>query len=51
MIRDERADDIPAIRGIVDAAFEAVPHSNRTEAAIIDILRESRAMVISLVAI
>jgi putative acetyltransferase len=44
IIRDERPADIAAIRRITDAAFEDVPQSRQTEAAVIDALRSAEAM-------
>ena len=50
-IRYELSDDITAIRAVVTAAFASVPQSNQTEPAIIDRLRSSDALVLSLVAV
>lgn len=50
LIRDERPDDAPAISAITDAAFTDHPHSNQTEARIVDALRAAEAMTVSLVA-
>lgn len=49
-IRDERADDIDAIRAVVAAAFAAHPHSRQTEHRIVDALRAAGALSLSLVA-
>ena len=51
IIRDEQPEDLPSIRAIVTAAFETAPYSNQTEAAIVDDLRKSGALTISLVAV
>ncbi|MEF2070864.1 GNAT family N-acetyltransferase [Consotaella aegiceratis] len=50
-IRPETASDAAAIRALTDAAFRDAPHSDGTEAAIIDRLREAGAMTLSLVAV
>ncbi len=50
-IREETSRDIDVIRSITRAAFISVEHSNQTESAIIDALRESGALSISLVAV
>jgi putative acetyltransferase len=49
-IRTEHAGDLAAIRDVTEAAFRAVPHSSGSEARIIDALRESGALALSLVA-
>ena len=51
LIRPERATDIAAIRALTDAAFADVPQSRQTESAIIDGLRDSGALTVSLVAV
>ena len=50
IIRDETPDDIPAIRALVASAFADAPHSDGTEAAIVDALRKAGALSLSLVA-
>jgi putative acetyltransferase len=50
-IRPELPEDIEAIRQITKAAFEPIEHSDHTEAAIVDALREAEALTISLVAV
>ena len=50
VIRDEAPGDAPAIRALVDAAFETAPHSSGTEGAILDRLRADGDLAISLVA-
>jgi putative acetyltransferase len=50
MIRREQPSDIPAIRAVVTSAFRDAPHSSGNEAGIIDGLRESGALTISLIA-
>lgn len=49
-IREETPLDIAAIRSIVTGAFETAPHSSGREAAIVDELRNSNALALSLVA-
>lgn len=49
-IRDERAGDEAAIRRIAALAFAGAPHSDGTEADIIERLREASALTVSLVA-
>ena len=51
LIRDERTADIDAIRRVVTAAFANVSLSQQTEPAIVDRLRSSGAMSLSLVAL
>lgn len=51
MIRTEQTGDITAIRRVVTTAFKPVPNSDGTEAAIVDMLRDTGAMTLSLVAI
>src|SRR5262245_55623298 len=50
-IRGERPGDARAIRSITNAAFAGAEHSSGTEAAIVDALRASGAMTVSLVAV
>lgn len=50
-IRPEAPADIEAIRALTDAAFRNVEHSDQSEAAIVDGLREAGAMTLSLVAV
>ena len=50
-IRDERAEDADAIRAVTLAAFADMPHSQQTEAAIVEALRASGALAVSLVAV
>jgi putative acetyltransferase len=50
-ITPERPEDAAAIRALTEAAFKDMPHSNQTEARIIDALRAARALTLSLVAI
>lgn len=50
-IRLERPEDAPAIRTLTDAAFKNVHHSAHTEARIVDALRSSGALTLSLVAL
>jgi len=49
-IRSELAGDAEAIRQVVTAAFEGAAHSSGTEAKIVEWLRASSALTISLVA-
>jgi len=49
-IRDERPDDAPILATLITAAFAGHPHSAGTEAAILDALRRSGALALSLVA-
>jgi putative acetyltransferase len=50
-IRDEQEDDAAAIRAVTMAAFETMPYSSQTEAAIIEALRAAGALTVSLVAV
>jgi len=50
-IRPEQAGDAPVIGRLTNAAFENVPYSRKTEAAIVDALRAAGALTISLVAV
>ena len=50
-IRQERPEDASTIRALTIAAFKEVPHSSQTEAMIVDALRSSGALTLSLVAI
>jgi putative acetyltransferase len=49
-IRPEIPADAAAIRSVTEAAFKGAEHSSQTEAAIVDALRDSGALAISLVA-
>ena len=49
-IRNESAGDLPAITALIVAAFSAAPHSSHTEQFIVDALRRSRQLAVSLVA-
>lgn len=49
-LREERAGDEAVIAALASAAFEGVPYSDGTEAAIIDALRKAGALTLSLVA-
>ena len=51
LIRDERDGDAGAIRAVTRAAFEGMPYSEQTEAAIVDALRAAGALAVSLVAV
>jgi putative acetyltransferase len=50
IIRDEAAGDCDAIDAIVTAAFRDMPFSRQTEAAIVDALRRSGELALSLLA-
>jgi predicted N-acetyltransferase YhbS len=50
LIRDEQPGDEDAIRQLVAAAFRDHPHSDQREHFLIDALRASGAMTLSLVA-
>lgn len=50
MIRPERPCDIPGIRISISAAFKPAPYSDGVEADIVDMLRHTGAMILSLVA-
>lgn len=50
MIRRENPSDIAEIGNVVAAAFGPVPYSDGTEPAVVDMLRETGAMTLSLVA-
>lgn len=50
MIRPERPSDIPEIRISISAAFKPAPYSDGVEADIVDMLRHTDAMILSLVA-
>lgn len=50
-IRPERPEDAVAIRILTDAAFKGVPHSDQTEAKIVEALRTAQALTLSLVAV
>ena len=47
----ERAGDAGTIRAVTQAAFASLAHSQQTEAAIVDSLRASGAITVSLVAV
>ena len=47
----ERPGDQPAIRAVTLAAFTGHPHSQQTEAVIVDALRRAGALAVSLVAV
>ena len=49
-VRPETAGDEPAIHALTDAAFHGVPHSDGSEAEIVDRLRAAGALALSLVA-
>lgn len=49
-IRPERPNDVAAIRALLRAAFADAPHSDGTEAAIVDALRGDGDLALSLVA-
>jgi predicted N-acetyltransferase YhbS len=50
-IRSERSTDVVAISFLTTAAFENAPHSSGTEARIVEGLRTSGALTVSLVAV
>src|SRR5215213_6183450 len=50
-IRLEQAGDAYVIRRLTNVAFQSVPYSRKTEAAIVDALRAAGALTISLVAV
>lgn len=50
-IRRERADDIPAIARLTEAAFANAEHSSHTEQFIVAALRRSGQLAVSLVAV
>ncbi|MEO3434353.1 N-acetyltransferase [Inquilinus sp. CAU 1745] len=49
-IREERPEDIPAIRQLVEEAFRPQPYSNKREHFLLDDLREDGALTVALVA-
>lgn len=49
-IRQERPQDVTAIRNLTDAAFRDMPHSAQTEAKIVEALRSAGVLTLSLVA-
>lgn len=51
VIRDERPDDVDGIRRVIRAAFATVPIGGGNEARIVDALRASHALTLSLVAV
>lgn len=50
IIRPESLQDVEEIRALITAAFDGSPHSDGSEAAIVDALREGAALTVSLVA-
>ena len=50
IIRDERPEDVDAIRNLTARAFAGMPYSDGTESAIVDRLREAGTLTLSLVA-
>jgi putative acetyltransferase len=50
-IDPENPEDVDTIRSLITAAFEGLPYSSQTEAAIVDALRHAGALAISLVAV
>ena len=50
-IRPEQPGDEDVIRALTEAAFAEAPHSDQTEAAIVDALRAADALALSLVAV
>jgi len=50
-VRDETPDDAAAIAALTTAAFRGAPHASGTEAAIVDVLRATNALTISLAAV
>jgi putative acetyltransferase len=51
MIRSELPGDVDAIRAVTTAAFAATSYGSGSEAAIVDALRQSGALTVSLVAV
>lgn len=51
VVRDEQPGDAAVIRAVTLAAFETMPFSQQTEAAIVDALRAADALSLSLVAV
>jgi putative acetyltransferase len=51
MIRSELPGDVDAIRAVTSAAFAATSYGSGSEAAIVDALRQSGALTVSLVAV
>lgn len=49
-VRDERPDELAAIRNVIARAFATAPHASGTEGAIVDALRGDGALSMSLVA-
>jgi predicted N-acetyltransferase YhbS len=49
-IRQESADDIPAVSQVTTEAFRAAPHTSHTEEFIVDALRRSGKLAVSIVA-
>lgn len=50
IIRPEDIYDVDDIRSLITSAFDGTPHSDGTEGAIVDALREGGALTVSLVA-
>lgn len=50
-IRDERPEDVPRISRLVTEAFRDAPHTDGTEALIVERLRAAGALALSLVAV
>ena len=50
LIREETEKDIPAIHALLDGAFATAPHSQQTEHLIVDALRKSGQLTLSLIA-
>ncbi len=50
IIHPEVLADTSLIRSLIDSAFDGVEHSNQTEGAIVDALRQAGALTLSLVA-
>jgi predicted N-acetyltransferase YhbS len=51
IIRPEERADVPAIRAVIVAAFEDQSYNNHREQHIVDKLRESSALTVSLVSV
>ncbi|MHC8492990.1 GNAT family N-acetyltransferase [Thalassospira sp. SM2505] len=50
LIREETEDDFAAINALLASAFETAPHSQQTEHLIVDALRQSGKLTLSLIA-
>ena len=50
LIREETEKDFAAINALLSSAFETAPHSQKTEHLIVDALRESGNLTLSLIA-